>query len=130
MPFTSKLDAEFLPNTDKIILNELLIYYDPRTDKLITAPVNFITDGASIPKILWSVVGHPFSKKIRKAAIIHDYIYGNLLKYGYNRKDADLLFYDALIVNDVFWIKAKLFYYSVRWLGADHVKHIIKIDDR
>lgn len=42
----------------------------------ITIKRGFIYDGASIPKIFWSVLGEsPFSGKIQPAAIVHDILY-------------------------------------------------------
>lgn len=40
----------------------------------ITVPIGFISDGASIPRIFWSAVGHPFSPRCVRAAIVHDFI--------------------------------------------------------
>lgn len=36
-------------------------------------PAGSITDGASIPTALWSIIGSPYTGKYLKAAIIHDY---------------------------------------------------------
>lgn len=37
-----------------------------------TAPIGTHTDGASIPKVFWSI-GHPFEAPYRAAAVLHDY---------------------------------------------------------
>lgn len=37
-------------------------------------PTGQTTDGASIPRWLWSVAGSPFTGKYRRAAVIHDYL--------------------------------------------------------
>ena len=49
-------------------------------------PKGYITDGASIPKIAWSIVGSPYSRPYLYAAIVHDFRYEahghvNSLKY-------------------------------------------------
>ena len=38
-------------------------------------PKGFVTDGASIPKLFWSVVGSPFTGLYCPAALIDDYFY-------------------------------------------------------
>lgn len=35
----------------------------------------FTTDGASIPRIAWRVIGHPFSKNLLPHALAHDALY-------------------------------------------------------
>ena len=34
-------------------------------------PAGFVTDGASIPRLLWRVLGHPFEADIIGAAVRH-----------------------------------------------------------
>jgi hypothetical protein len=48
-------------------------YTDP-AGKVWSVPAGFITDGASIPKCLWSAVGGPFEGVYRNASIPHDYV--------------------------------------------------------
>jgi hypothetical protein len=38
----------------------------------IDVPAGFVCDGASIPRMFWSIVGHPMSGGPLRAAIIHD----------------------------------------------------------
>lgn len=40
----------------------------------IQVPEGFKTDGASIPRIFWTIVGHPMSR-YAQAAVVHDYLY-------------------------------------------------------
>jgi hypothetical protein len=62
---------------------------------LITVPKNFITDGASIPRIFWPIMSP--SGEYFEAAIIHDFLYslcGN--KYQLTRKQADDIFNEGM----------------------------------
>jgi hypothetical protein len=49
-----------------------LTYIDPKGREWY-AQHGLITDGASIPQFLWSVIGSPYTGNYRRAAIIHDY---------------------------------------------------------
>lgn len=72
------------------------------TGKTVTVPKGYITDGASVPRPLWSII--PPWGKYGQAAILHDY----LCDYGFikdgkttvriNRKEVDEIFYEALEV--------------------------------
>jgi len=42
----------------------------------LTVPRGFISDGASIPKAAWSVVGHPFARFLEEC-VIHDWFYSS-----------------------------------------------------
>lgn len=80
-------------------------------------PAGFVTDGASIPRFLWRVLGHPFEAATIGPAVEHDYDYqtGRI-----PRKDADGKFYANLRASGVGVVKARLFYYGVRAFGARH----------
>lgn len=57
---------------DYICLLEDLVYIDTDGKRhIVHAP--FMTDGASIPRFFWRVVGHPFSTDYLVGAIVHDY---------------------------------------------------------
>lgn len=79
------------------------------SDEVIKVPVGFITDCASVPRIFWTVIS-PVDRHA-KAAVVHDYACG--LK-EYNRKEADLIFKEALKVLGVRKWKVYSMYYSVR----------------
>ena len=51
-------------------------------------PAGFITDFASIPRLFWTVVGHP-AGKYAQAAVLHDYLYRT---NSVSRAKADSLF--------------------------------------
>jgi hypothetical protein len=78
----------------------------------VCVPAGFITDGASIPRIVhtWARPTGPNFP----SALIHDYRYR--LQMG-NRKDADDEFYYNLRILGLRWSKAFLMYLFVRTFG-------------
>lgn len=85
-------------------------YYTNDKNTLYTIPSGFHTDFASIPRILWTIVGHP-AGKYAQAAVLHDYLY----KIGaLDRKQADLLFLEAMEVLKVRYSQRYALYWGVR----------------
>jgi len=120
--FKTELMASFIPKTDLLMLWEPLEYYDPRSERLFVVPVGFTTDGASIPQSLWHIFGHPYSKEVREAAVIHDYLYANLKELSVIREDADQILYDAAREIGMSYPKAQSFFIAVRAFGGSHTK--------
>ena len=57
---------------------------------LIEVPAGFIFDGASIPRIAWTLLGvTPFDNRIIHAAVIHDWLYSTRQR---SRKTSDKIF--------------------------------------
>lgn len=74
-------------------------------------PAGFRTDGASLPRLLWPVLGSPFSPELIDAAIVHDYAY----RYGVpDRRMADLHFRAMLRGAGVGRFRAWCFWAGVR----------------
>ena len=86
---------------------------DESSEEVICVPKGFITDFASIPRLFWTIIGHP-TGKYGKAAVIHDYCYFRQL---YSRKRSDEIFYEAMQVLKVPFIKRWLMYHAVRTFG-------------
>ena len=80
----------------------------------ITITKGYGTDGASIPKAAWSIIGHPWQAYL-PAAIPHDALYNSELL---PRFAADLCFHDLMeslhVVNP---IRLHAMFYAVRYLG-------------
>lgn len=93
----------------------------------IFVPKNFITDGASCPKILWSLCA-PMSGPQAEAAVLHDYLYSKDCPLQYSRKEADDIFYDAMISNGTGMLRAYLIYKGVRIGGGSSFKAIYSIE--
>ena len=78
-----------------------------RSSAGIVVPVGYVTDGASIPRACWRVIGHPFEGLFIRPALVHDVrcewhvgrwedthreFYHNLLAEGVGRTRAWLMF--------------------------------------
>lgn len=78
---------------------------------LIEVPVGFKTNGADIPRVFWSLFP-PNSPEYLSAVVLHDYMCAKKNIFTY--KQADDVFYRAMIDIGVSRWKAKLFYICVR----------------
>ena len=76
-----------------------LIYYSKSTNSKFVAPAGFVTDGASIPKVFWSIIGSPFTGKYLHGAVIHDCLYSKKHYNFISRKYADNLFLEIMLNN-------------------------------
>ena len=95
------------------IVKKTYTYTDPMGHKLEATP-GFETDGASIPRVLWSIVGGPFDGKYVGAAVIHDV---GCVEHKYSWQITHRMFYEAMIALGVDSNDAKLMYYGVRIAG-------------
>ncbi len=82
-----------------------------------TIPIGFITDLASIPKLVWPILAPAHSSLIRPA-IVHDWFYRKTCDYS--RRQTDLIFYHMLRNDGVSNFKATLIYYAVRCFGRPY----------
>lgn len=80
----------------------------------ITVPKGFVTDGASIPSILWGVIGSPWSGNYPEAAVIHDYVYR---KQEFTRAICDKIFLEAMSILGVSLLKRRLMFRALRIFG-------------
>jgi len=87
---------------DKYILLEDLLYKD------ITVPEGYITNGANIPRVFWSI-WPPNRSDYMPAVVVHDYLCD---MEDYDR--ADEYFKDIMEYLGINKITIFLFYYSVR----------------
>lgn len=84
---------------------------------IITVPVGFVCDAASIPRFFWRMCGGPMHPKNLRAGVIHDRLY----RLGIlTRKECDELFYRILRSEGKAWLIAKAMYFAVRWFGGSH----------
>ena len=94
-------------------------------DAVLTAPAGTRTDGASIPRFFWRIIGPPMTGRYRQAAVIHDAAYTGVLQWlasgaplDYDRKSADALFLQLMEALGVPWWRRCLMHTAVRWFGA------------
>lgn len=128
--FHGELDVRYLGNDRWLLLSPFEFHLgSPDGAEYVRVGAGFVTDFASIPRILWSVM-HPTGKSGR-AAVIHDCAY----RCGYvsvtdgsirwiTRAEADRIFLDAMEVLGVGWLSRRLQYRAVR-IGGGHawMKH-------
>lgn len=91
-----------------------LAYFNSRhTDETIIVPVGFTCDGSSIPSLVWPIVGHPLLGNSAICGFLHDYLY----RIKFDRKKADLIFYEAHTdLGTPLW-KRQIYYRAVRMFG-------------
>jgi len=85
---------------------------------IITVPTGFETDGASIPRPFWNILG-PHGPYFR-AAVIHDFLYSRRSDnhfHGIDRLLADRIFLSAMTDCGVGWITRHTIYRAVRLFG-------------
>jgi Protein of unknown function (DUF1353) len=101
--------VELLNDGRLVKLEKPFAYIDPGRTRW-QVPKNAVVDGASIPRMLWPLLGGPFEGKYRNASIIHDW-YCDIRVRPW--KQVHRMFYDAMITSLVSPKKAKLLYAGV-----------------
>jgi hypothetical protein len=97
-----------------------MVLEDYQPDQTIIVPRYFIFDGASIPRIAWSLIYSPFHPDVVAAALIHDYDY---FVHPVGKKLADKRFLEYLIVNGANTRKSHEMYWAVRLFGGSAWDH-------
>lgn len=109
--FTKALIVEHLDGKNWRVVEEFEYYIGKKeNNNYIRIPKDFITDFASIPRIFWTIIGHP-TGKYGKAAVIHDWLYRNGIG---TRKEADKIFLEGMRFLKVFCIRRWIIYIAVR----------------
>jgi len=119
MPFRNQLVVRENPaDNEEFILAEDLVYEGNQDTFVI--PAGFITDFASVPRILWNLF--PPYGKYTKAAVVHDYHYIN---QGISREDADGIFRRMMRELGVGYVRRYLMWAAVR-IGGRYRKNVDK----
>ena len=79
-------------------------------------------DGASIPRVFWTIVGGPYEGQYRNASIVHDVACEEKRDPW---QDVHRMFYDGCLAGGVHWFKSLLMYAAVyhfgpRWTPTGH----------
>lgn len=80
-------------------------------------PAGFSWNGASIPKLLWSIMGGRYEPETAQASLEHDWFY---LFHGVSRAQADQHFLDRCLEMGEPRFKAKAMYAALRLFGGSH----------
>lgn len=123
MPFSSPIYTDWsLDGSTMVVLLEVT-YTDPR-GRIWTVPEMHVTDGASIPRPLWALIGSPFTGRYRVPAVLHDAAYACV---GITKADADRMFYEAMreagvgaMLAGLMWAAVKVFG-GPAWRGAQGI---------
>ena len=73
-------------------------------------PAGTRVDGASIPRVFWSLIGAPLTGKYREASVIHDYYSVTKSRHW---KAVHRVFLDGMLARGVNELKAQLMYLAV-----------------
>lgn len=110
--FTTELDYHDLPpDYRRSMVDTEFEYHVGKypSHEVIVVPKGFITDWASVPRALWSVI--PPRGEYSKAVLVHDWMYVTAYR---TRKIADRIFLEAMKVLGVKRWKRRLMYIGVR----------------
>lgn len=95
-------------------LTEEFAYREPASGRVWYAPRGSVVDGASIPRVLWSVAGAPFTGAYRLASVVHDVgCQARIQRW----EDVHRMFYEACRCAGVGRIRAKVMYAAVYHFG-------------
>ena len=114
--------VELLDDGRRVRLKSSFAYVDPSRRRW-DVPQDAIVDGASIPRMLWTLIGGPFEGKYRNASIIHDWYCDLRLRPW---QQVHRMFFDAMITSSVSAGKAKLLYAGVYMCGPRWSKTVEK----
>jgi len=119
--FTSDLIVRSHNETKWQIVKEFQFYHEDGCMKTyIRVPHGFITDFASVPRVLWSIL--PPTGRYTKAAVLHDYLYSNASHLDLNRKQCDKMFLQAMEILGVKkWVRNTI-YRAVRIFGKNYFR--------
>ena len=107
------LDVRILEGNLLLLLKDFS--FTSKTGRKITVKKGFIFNGANIPRYFWAIIGHPFSSKYIRSALIHDLLYSSKV---FTRKESDDIFKEMLEIDRVSKWKVNLMYLAVRVGGA------------
>jgi Protein of unknown function (DUF1353) len=102
----------FADGNDSILI-EPLSYRIKDSNFVITVPAGFVTDYASVPGSLHSILGR--HGKYGRAAIVHDYLYWD---QSCTRTQADKLLWLAMIESNVSTLQSNTIFWAVAGFGA------------
>tara|TARA_Y100000310_G_scaffold221436_2_gene223020 strand:+ start:4695 stop:5126 length:432 start_codon:yes stop_codon:yes gene_type:complete len=122
-----QLSTRFLHKSERkngekfCVLRDYVIKYG---DFKLRAPKGTKTDGASIPRFFWRLIGPPLHADYAPAAVIHDAAYEGTLLWTekgvvqlFTREEADDLFLFLMEKLGIPPWRRKMMFRAVRWFG-------------
>ena len=111
--FQGTVKTEWVEADREMRLLEDFVYVDAAGVEW-RAPAGSLIDGASIPRVLWSAVGSPFTGEYRQASVVHDVACASRSRPW---EDVHRMFYNACRAGGVGEQKAKIMYAAVHRFG-------------
>jgi len=111
--FVGRVVASWNPDGRTMTLIKPFAYIDPSGTRWV-APSGSTVDGASIPKLAWSIVGGPFEGKYREASVIHDVA---CVEKRHPWEKVHYTFYTGMLASGVASAKAKIMFAAVYHFG-------------
>ena len=111
--FVGQVVTEWLADGRSMRLLQPFEYVGP-DGKRWPVPTGVLVDGASIPKVFWSLIGAPFSGQYRNASVIHDYYCDNRMR---PYQEVHRVFYAAMLTSGVGENRAWLMFKAVEEFG-------------
>ena len=109
----SQPEVEPLPHSNFWILKEDYCFFV--NEKPYWIPKGYVWDGASIPRIVWGIIGAPSEPDFLAASLIHDWIY---LTHIFTRAEADEAIFQILKQSDVSLWRRRCIWAAVRTFGG------------
>jgi hypothetical protein len=109
--FNRPFVTEDLPGGQEVWKVAVGFFFRDKRGKKHYVPLGTITDGASIPKFLWLILGHPRDTDIGQAAAVHDVLYRN---GELTRKRCDEILIEGMECLGASWAKRQAVYYGLR----------------
>ncbi|RZK99996.1 MAG: DUF1353 domain-containing protein [Hymenobacter sp.] len=107
------IDTPGKPNRNVRILEDFT-FTQANNGTVWDAPLGSLVDGASIPRVLWTLVGSPFTGDYVYASIVHDVACDTRTRRW---RDTHYMFYLACLAGGTRPGRAKLMYLAVRNFG-------------
>jgi hypothetical protein len=107
------IDTPKAPNRKVRVIDDFT-FTEAANGTVWAAPSGSLVDGASIPRVLWSLVGSPFTGDYVYASIVHDVACDTRTRPW---RDTHYMFYLACLAGGTRRGRAKLMYLAVRNFG-------------
>lgn len=127
-----RLPISTLGETEAVLMEDW--HVDEVFGYRFVVPAGTSTDGASIPRFLWRLCGHPLMAPRVYAALLHDWLYGGGIHVDaplpassawpgdLSRKEADECYYALLRHFGAPAWAATIEYYALRLFGGSHYR--------
>jgi hypothetical protein len=120
--FINQIDARVSKKTidgkfTRVVILDRALFYESDLIGNVEVPVGFVSDGASVPRMLWNLYP-PFGEYL-EAAVVHDLfcVLGHKGESPIDFKMAAKVFKEAMAVCGVSRWKRQKMYLAVRWFG-------------